>query len=513
MAKVILKMENITKEFPGVKALDNVNLEVLDGEIHALVGENGAGKSTLMKVLSGVHPFGSYTGNIEFAGKQVEFSDINSSEDLGIVIIHQELTLSPFMSAAENVFLGNEITNNKVIDWQETIKQSKELFKKVGLKLDPTEVVNTLGVGQQQLIEICKALTKDVKLLILDEPTATLNEEDSNNLLDLLLEFKKSGITSILISHKLKEIEKVADRITILRDGACIETLDNNDELTEDRIIKGMVGRDIGDYYPPRSEDHEIGDVYFEVQDWSVSDPADKSNLALDNININVKKGEIVGIAGLMGAGRTEFSMSLFGESYGHKVSGVVLKNGKNINVETVNKAVKNGIAYVTEDRKDYGLILIENIKNNISMGNFNKISNNSLINKNEEIKISEKYRQDFNIRSRDILHKVEDLSGGNQQKVVLSRWILSEPDLLILDEPTRGIDVGAKREIYNIINSLAESGKSILMISSELSELLEMTDRVYVMNEGRIVGELDKKNSTAENVMKSIMRNVKLEA
>src|SRR5690625_2895395 len=410
------------------------------------------------------------------------------------------------MSSAKNVFLGNEQDKNGIIDWEKTTIEARKIFDKIGLDENPDTIVNTLGVGKQQLIEIAKALSKNVKLLILDEPTAALNEDDSENLLNLLLEFKKSGITSILISHKLKEVAQVADRITILRDGATIETIENDEDLSEDRIIQGMVGRDIGDYYPER--EHKIGEVFFEIKDWTVVDVLDENEKIIDNININIRKGEVVGISGLMGAGRTEFAMSVFGQSFGKKTSGAIFKNGEELRINSVSQAIDNGIAYVTEDRKDYGLILIDSIKNNISLANFDKISKNSVINNNEEIKIAEDYRKNLNIRSRDILQRLEDLSGGNQQKVVLSRWILSEPDLLILDEPTRGIDVGAKREIYTIINELAEQGKSILMISSELPELLEMCDRIYVMNRGRIVGELEGDEAIAENVMRCIMKD-----
>lgn len=508
MSEHILKMLNITKEFYGIKALNNVNLEVQDGEIHALVGENGAGKSTLMNVLSGVYPYGTYTGKILFNGKECKFANIKQSEDMGIVIIHQELTLSPHLTAAENVFLGNEQARNGIIDWGRTTVEAKKLFDKIGLDEDPNAIVNTLGIGKQQLIEIAKALTKNVKLLILDEPTAALNEEDSQKLLNLLLEFKKSGITSILISHKLKEVSQVADRITILRDGATIETLINDEHLKEDRIIKGMVGRDIGDYYPSRNPN--IGDVYFEVKDWTVVDSLDHNRKIIDDVNINIKQGEVVGIAGLMGAGRTELAMSIFGQSFGKKISGDIIIDNNKVEINSVSKAIENGIAYVTEDRKNYGLILIDSVKNNISLSNLKKISNNTVINKNEEIMVTEKYKNDFNIRARDILQNTEDLSGGNQQKVVLSRWVFANPNLLILDEPTRGIDVGAKREIYTIINKLAEEGKSILMISSELPELLKMCDRIYVMNQGRIVGELSGDTATAENVMTCIMRDIK---
>lgn len=508
MSELILKMENITKEFYGIKALDNVNLEVKRGEIHALVGENGAGKSTLMNVLSGVYPYGTYTGNILYEGKECKFANIRDSEKIGIVIIHQELTLSPHLSAAENVFLGNEQAKKGVIDWEKTIIEAKKLFDKIGLDENPEAIVNTLGVGKQQLIEIAKALSKNVKLLILDEPTAALNEDDSEKLLNLLLEFQKAGITSILISHKLQEVSKVADRITILRDGSTIETLENDETLSEDRIIKGMVGRDIGDYYPRR--ENEIGDIFFEIKDWNVCDSLDESKKIIKDVNINIRRGEVVGISGLMGAGRTEFAMSVFGQSFGKKTSGKILKENKELELKSVSQAIENGIAYVTEDRKNYGLILIDSVKNNISLSNYDKISKNSIINNNEEIKVAEKYRSNFNIRSRDILQNTEDLSGGNQQKVVLSRWIFSGPDLLILDEPTRGIDVGAKREIYTIINELAAEGKSILMISSELPELLEMCDRIYVMNNGRIVGELSGEEATGENVMKCIMMDSK---
>ena len=391
MSDVILNMKNITKEFGKVKALDNVNLEVEKGEIHALVGENGAGKSTLMNVLSGVYPFGSYEGDIVYEDKTCEFGKIKDSEDLGIVIIHQELTLSPYLSAAENVYLGNENAKKGIINWQETVIKSIELFKKIGLEIDPMEPVHNLGVGKQQLIEIAKALSKDVKLLILDEPTAALNDDDSEKLLELLLEFKRQGITSILISHKLNEVKKVADRITILRDGSTIETLANDENLNEDRIIKGMVGRDIGDYYPKRSEDHIIGDIFFEINNWTVKDDKSKEQNRLENININIRKGEIVGIAGLMGAGRTELAMSVYGQSYGQVISGEIKKDNQVISVKNVKEALKNRIGYVTEDRKNLGLILINDIKENISLGNFDKISNKAILNNNEEIRLAEK--------------------------------------------------------------------------------------------------------------------------
>ncbi|MDA3957215.1 multiple monosaccharide ABC transporter ATP-binding protein [Oceanispirochaeta sp.] len=508
MSDTILEMRDITKLFPGVKALDNVNLKVKECQIHALVGENGAGKSTLMNVLSGVYPAGTYSGDIIYKGDVCQFKEIKESEKKGIVIIHQELALIPYLSIAENVFLGNEQQSAMgVIDWDLTRTRTIELLKKVRLHDHPDTKIKDIGVGKQQLIEIVKALAKDVKLLILDEPTAALNEEDSDNLLNLLLDLKEHGIASIIISHKLNEVTRVADEITVIRDGATIETLKKgSDDITEDRIIKGMVGRELTDRFP-RREPH-VGDVMFEVANWNVFDPMNEDRKVINNVSINVRKGEVVGIAGLMGAGRTELAMSLFGKSYGRHITGQTYKDGKEIHLKSVSDAIKNGLAYVTEDRKTAGLILIDDIKRNITLTSLNKISKNMVVNDNMEIRIGEKYREKLNIKSSSILQKTGNLSGGNQQKVVLSKWIFSEPDILILDEPTRGIDVGAKYEIYPIINQLAAQGKSIIMISSELPEVLGMCDRIYVMNEGNIVGELAKDEATPESIMKCIMQN-----
>ncbi|MGG0739304.1 multiple monosaccharide ABC transporter ATP-binding protein [Niallia taxi] len=492
-------MKNITKEFPGVKALDDVNLKVAAGEIHALCGENGAGKSTLMKVLSGVYPHGTYSGDILFQDEVCMFKDIKGSESLGIVIIHQELALIPELSIAENIFLGNEQAKAGVINWNETVVKARELLKKVGLSENPNTLISKIGVGKQQLVEIAKALSKDVKLLILDEPTAALNEEESENLLQLLLSFKKEGMTSIMISHKLNEVSKVADSITIIRDGRTIETL-KWEEVSEDRIIKGMVGRELTNRYPDRTP--QIGETILEVKDWEVLQGDRK---VIDNISMHIKRGEIVGIAGVMGSGRTEFAMSVFGRSYGTKISGQLYKDGKEISVKNVPEAIENGLAYVTEDRKNYGLILIEDIKRNISLPNLGKLSKFSVLNENVEVKEAENYRQKMNIKTPSILQKTGNLSGGNQQKVVLSKWIYAEPDILMLDEPTRGIDVGAKYEIYTIINQLADEGKGILLISSEMPELLGMCDRIYVMNEGSIKGELAAAEATQESIMKYI--------
>lgn len=505
MDEIILQMKSITKTFPGVKALDNVNLKVKKREIHSLCGENGAGKSTLMKVLSGVHPYGTYEGDIIYKGEVCKFKEIRDSEKKGIVIIHQELALIPYLSIAENIFLGNEQQNRGVIDWNKTYHKTEQLLKRVGLDENPNTLVCDIGVGKQQLVEIAKALSKKVELLILDEPTAALNEVESENLLNLLLDLKEEGISSILISHKLNEVSAVADQITILRDGSTIETIiKETNMIDENRIIRGMVGRDIVDRFPKRN--HQVGDVIFEVKNWVVYDPMSTERKVIDGVNLNVRAGEVIGLAGLMGSGRTELAMSLFGRSFGTKISGEVYKNGKKIDLKTIEQAVKNGVAYVTEDRKQYGLVLIDDICRNISLSSLEKISHLGKVNENQEKQIAEEYRLKMNIKSPSIFQKTENLSGGNQQKVVLSKWILTNPDVLILDEPTRGIDVGAKYEIYLIINELVAQGKSVIIISSELPEVLGMSDRVYVMNEGKIVGELQGEQATQESVMTCIM-------
>jgi putative multiple sugar transport system ATP-binding protein len=504
MTDTILEMRGITKTFPGVKALQDVNLDVRAGEIHAVVGENGAGKSTLMKVLSGVYPSGTYEGQIIYKGEEQHFKSIRDSELKGIVIIHQELALVPLLSIAENIFLGNEQATAGIIDWDETHDGARKLLAMVGLSEDPGTLVTNIGVGKQQLVEIAKALSKQVQLLILDEPTASLSEKDSQALLDLLLEFKAQGITSILISHKLNEVSRVADRITVIRDGRTIETMDKQD-ITEDRIITSMVGRSLEDRYPARTPN--IGDVIFEVKNWSVYHPQHRERQVIRNIDITLRKGEVVGIAGLMGSGRTEFAMSLFGKSYGQKITGEVFMHGRKVDTSTVGRAVAQGLAYATEDRKTYGLNLIDHIKNNITLANLRGVSGLGVIDDLAEMDVANDYRNKTNIRSSSVYQVTGNLSGGNQQKVVLSKWLFANPDVLILDEPTRGIDVGAKYEIYTIINDLAAQGKAILVISSEMPELLGITDRVYVMNEGRIVGEMPTSEASQEKIMRSIVR------
>jgi len=494
-------MRSITKTFPGVKALADVTLEVGRGEIHAICGENGAGKSTLMKVLSGVYPHGTYDGDIVFESETVAFRDIRDSEAVGIVIIHQELALSPYLSIAENIFLNNEIKGAfGLIDWNKANLEASKLLARVGLKENPTTPIMSLGVGKQQLVEIAKALSKRVKLLILDEPTAALNDEDSAHLLDLILHLKEQGITSIIISHKLNEIKKIADSVTIIRDGKTIETIAKAD-VTEERIIKDMVGRDLEHRYPDHTPN--IGEEILRVEDWTAHHPQDVTRVMVDRVNLNVRRGEIVGIAGLMGAGRTEFAMSLFGRSYGSRISGKVFKHGKEIKTRTVAEAIENGLAYATEDRKTYGLNLIDDIKRNISAASLDKLVHAGLVDDNEEFKIANEYRKSMNIKSPTVLAKTGKLSGGNQQKVVLSKWIYSDPDVLILDEPTRGIDVGAKYEIYTIINRLASEGKGVIVISSELPELLGICDRIYALSEGRITGELPIAEANPESLIK----------
>lgn len=502
MSDYILEMKQITKEFPGVKALDNVNFKVKRGEIHCLVGENGAGKSTLMKVLSGVYPHGTYSGDIVYNGEIQKFKKISDSEDKGIVIIYQELALIPELSLYENIFFGHEILKGKSIDWNETIVRATEMLKKVRLNADPSMKVKDLGVGNQQLVEIAKALSKDVKLLILDEPTASLNEDDSQNLLKLIRELKEQGVTCIMISHKLREITAIADTITVLRDGSTICSLDATErKIEEAEIIKHMVGREMDNIYPKR-EKHEFGDIALELKDWSVFDPV-KNREILHKVNVNVRKGEIVGIQGLMGAGRTELAMSIFGNPTGYKLTGGELYlSGKKVHFKHPKEAIKEGLAYVTEDRKGNGLILMQDIRYNTTIANLEALVQGLAINENEEIKVANRYKDSINIKAPSIEQKVGNLSGGNQQKVQIAKWMFAQPNVLILDEPTRGIDVGAKYEIYSLMNKLVDEGMSIIMISSELPEVLGMSDRLYVMSEGRITGEMLVEDATEEKVM-----------
>ncbi|KQV75086.1 ABC transporter ATP-binding protein [Aeromicrobium sp. Root344] len=502
MKPPILEMRSITKEFPGVIALDDVNLTVKTGDIHAICGENGAGKSTLMKVLSGVYPHGSYDGDIVFEDQVVEFKDIRQSEAAGIVIIHQELALIPELSIAENIFLGNENAAGGIISWDRTNRQAIDLLARVGLAENPLTPVKHLGVGKQQLVEIAKALSKDVKLLILDEPTAALNDDDSQHLLGLLKGLQAKGITSIMISHKLNEIEQIADEITILRDGRTIETLAvAEDKVDQDRIIRGMVGRDLEHRFP--EHEPEIGDVLLEVRNWTVMHPLDGSRAVIKDANLAVHRGEIVGIAGLMGAGRTELARSIFGRSYGSRIDGQLILDGKELHLKSVHAAIDAGIAYLTEDRKALGLNLLDDIKRSVTSAGIDKLRKGMTVDQREEVVVAERYRSSMNIKTPSVNEGVAKLSGGNQQKVVLSKWMYTDPQVLILDEPTRGIDVGAKYEIYGVIQRLAKQGRGIIVISSELPELLGLCDRIYTLAEGRITGELDRAQADQETLMR----------
>ncbi|MDD3205434.1 MAG: sugar ABC transporter ATP-binding protein [Lachnospiraceae bacterium] len=510
MAKTLLEMKNITKTFPGVKALDNVNLKVEEGEIHALVGENGAGKSTLMNVLSGIYPYGSYEGDIIYNGDICKFNKIKDSEEKGIVIIHQELAMVPYMSIGENMFLGNERGKAAAIDWNVTYGEADKYLKTVGLTDSSRTLVKDISVGKQQLVEIAKALAKNARLLILDEPTSSLNESDSKALLDLLLKFKREGMTSIIISHKLNEVAYVADKITVIRDGATIETLDKEkDDISEDKIIQGMVGRELSDRFPKR-HDVKIGDYSMEVKDWTVFHPTYADKKVVNNVSFNVRKGEVVGISGLMGAGRTELAMSIFGKSYGSNITGTLKINGKEVQLKTVREAINHKLAYVTEDRKGNGLVLSNPIKINTTLANLESISSKLVIDKDKEFQVADEYKVKLKTKCPSVEQNVGNLSGGNQQKILLAKWMFADPDILILDEPTRGIDVGAKYEIYCIINDLVAAGKSVIMISSELPEVLGMSDRIYVMNEGKMVGELNREEATQEKIMSSILKSSK---
>ncbi|MDD6039489.1 MAG: sugar ABC transporter ATP-binding protein [bacterium] len=507
MANILLEMKNITKTFPGVKALDNVNLKVEEGEIHALVGENGAGKSTLMNVLSGIYPYGTYEGDIIYNGEVCKFNHIKDSEERGIVIIHQELALIPYMTIGENMFLGNEKKKGAAIDWQETYGQADKYLKTVGLKESSRTLIKDIGVGKQQLVEIAKALAKNAKLLILDEPTASLNESDSKALLDLMLQFKKEGMTSIIISHKLNEISYVADKITVIRDGSTIETLDKKtDDINEARIIQGMVGRELTDRFPKR-EKMPVGDVSLEVKNWNVYHPLYTERKVVDDVSIKVHRGEVVGISGLMGAGRTELAMSIFGKSYGTNISGQLFLDGKEVVLKNVHDAIKHGIAYVTEDRKGNGLILSNPISINTTLANMDAVSTRGRIDKDKEYAVAVEYKEKLRTKCPTVMQNVGNLSGGNMQKVLLGKWMFTDADIMILDEPTRGIDVGAKYEIYCIINQLVAEGKSVIVISSELPEILGMCDRIYVMNEGKMVGELMAEEASQERIMSMIVQ------
>ncbi|MFA6583229.1 MAG: ATP-binding cassette domain-containing protein [Elusimicrobiaceae bacterium] len=497
MNRYILEMQNIVKEFPGVRALDGVTFSAAAGEVHALVGENGAGKSTLMKVLSGVYAHGSYKGEIKINGEERRFSSVRDSERAGVVIIYQELALVRQLSVCENIMLGDEIHKNGVIDWPAAAEKAAAALKLVGLDINPDTKVSSLGVGQQQLVEIAKALSKDAKILVLDEPTAALSEGEAEKLLSLIKELRGRGVTCVYISHRLKEIFRIADRITVLRDGKTAGTF-GKDDLNEAGLIAKMVGREVKDIFPSRR--HEFGPAVLDVKNWSASDAA--YGMKLKNINFSVRKGEIAGLAGLVGAGRTELAMSLFGV-WGRKESGELVVDGKQVPRFTPKALIKAGVALASEDRKRWGLVLIHDVKSNITLSSLDALASFGVVNENAEVSAAEKYVREMAIKTPGLEQKAGNLSGGNQQKIVLSKCLMILPKVLILDEPTRGIDVGAKVEIYGIINRLAEKGVAVLLISSELPEVLGMCDRVFVMRAGRISGEVSGAAASQENIMR----------
>ncbi|WP_027093938.1 xylose ABC transporter ATP-binding protein [Cohnella thermotolerans] len=494
-----LEMRNITKEFPGVKALDDVTFTVKKGEIHALCGENGAGKSTLMKVLSGLYPTGSYDGHILINGEEKRFSGIKDAEEAGIAIIYQELALVKDLSIAENLFLGKEKARFGIINWERVFKESERWLAEVGLTdVSPETPTGTLGIGKQQQVEIAKALSKNAGILILDEPTAALTEQEVAILLDILREFRKRGVTCIYISHKLNEVFSIADSITVLRDGRTIGTYPAR-EINEEKVISLMVGRELKELFP-RIE-AKPGDVVLRVEDYSVLHPQFAGKKVIDNITFEVRKGEIFGIAGLMGAGRTELVMSLFGSYPGESV-GLVEIDGKPVRIRNTEQAIREGMALVSEDRKKFGLVLGMDIKSNLTLASLPMFAAGGVLDPNREVASGNESIRALRIKAGSVETVVGTLSGGNQQKVVLGKWLLTKPKILILDEPTRGIDVGAKFEIYNMMNELIRQGVAIIMVSSELPELLGMSHRIMVIAEGKRVAEFRAKDATQERIM-----------
>ena len=495
----ILEMKNIRKIFPGVIALDNVDFSVREGEIHALVGENGAGKSTLMKVLSGVYPVNSYEGEIRIGGEVMSFYNIKDSEKAKVSVIYQELSLLKNMNICENIFLGNEIKKGGLIDWDASFIKAYKVLEEVRLNISPDTLVLHLGMGAQQLVEIAKAIVKECRILVLDEPTSALTETEAETLFNLLREFRSRGMSCIFISHKLNEVFSIADRITVLTDGKTVGTYDA-DKLSEDTLISLMVGRELTQRYPTANHTPS-NEAALEIKNWTVYDPEVPDKIALNNISFTAKKGEILGIAGLMGAGRTELFLSLLGV-WGRKSSGTVHLNGQEITARTPSDMIKAGISYLTEDRKGKGLILIENIIENMALSSLDKRLSHGLIDGDAELSSVEEMTKQLQVKTPSVEQIVQNLSGGNQQKVVFGKWLLTNPKVLILDEPTRGIDVGAKYEIYTIMHRLVEMGITIIMISSELPEILGMSDRVIVVHEGKIAGELPRSEATQENIM-----------
>lgn len=503
----ILEVKNITKKFPGVRALSKVRFSIAKNEIHCICGENGAGKSTLMKIISGVYPHGSYEGDIIYNGKKTHYHTVKQSEIDGISIIHQELALSPYLSITENIFLGHEKIRYGILNERYMIQKTRALLERVKLDEHPSTAVHSLSVGKQQLVEIARALSKDVTLLILDEPTSSLNDKESAVLLELITELKHAGITCMMISHKLHEVMEIADTITVLRDGQTIATHNTQSEKIDiSTIISEMVGRTLTHMYPSRNAD--VGTKRIEVKNWSVYHPMNARLKVIDNASFYAHKGEVVGICGLMGSGRTELMMSLFGKMYGSRCEGKMYIDEKQVNLASPEDAIKNGLCYVSEDRKSLGLILKQDVKTNISNSSLHLFSKYAVLNSEREVNAVKEYVNMLHIKTPTIDTQVATLSGGNQQKVVLSRCLLTNPEIFIIDEPTRGIDVGAKHEIYSIINTLAEQGKTIIIVSSELMEILGMADRIYIMNEGKIKGMLHANEADQEKIMHIALRD-----
>ena len=493
-----LEMRNITKTFPGVRALDGVSLDLERGEIHALVGENGAGKSTLMKILGGVYPHPHYGGEIFIEGSTRQFGGVRDAEKAGIAVIYQELSLVREMSVGENIFLGREPRRLGVIRWEELYRRARELLDDLHLQIDPHTLIRNLGIGQQQLVEIAKALSHDARILVLDEPTAALTDGEVETLFGILNKLRARGVAMIYISHKLNEVFRISDRITVLRDGKTVGT-NARSEWTEPQIIARMVGREVGDIFPVM--DHVQGDVVFAVEKFSVEDPAVTGKKLVDSVSFSVRRGEVLGIAGLMGAGRSDLLMAIFGAHAG-RVSGQVKLEGRRIHISNPADAIKQGIGFVTEDRKRFGLVLDQTILKNMTLAGLRRISGRFITSIDAESAAGERAMKDLRVKANSVFTIAGTLSGGNQQKVVLAKWLLTNPRVLFLDEPTRGIDVGAKQEIYTQINKLAKSGLAIVLVSSELPEVLGMSDRVLVLHEGRVTGEFTRADATPEEVM-----------
>jgi len=501
----LLEMKNIVKEFPGVRALDGVTFDLEAGEFHALVGENGAGKSTLMKVLSGVYPFGTYSGDISVDGEVRQFANIRAAEKAGVAIIFQELSLVKELTVGENIFLGKEPARFGVINWSELYQKAGKLLKDLNLPINPRTQVGNLGIGQQQLVEIAKALSQDARILVLDEPTAALTESEVETLFGILEKLKARGVGMIYISHKLGEVFRMSDTITVLRDGKTVGTNDAKD-LTIEKVIALMVGREVGDIFPTTA--HEFGETALEVKNLNAFDTDVPDKKMVNDVSFSVRKGEVLGIAGLMGAGRSELLMAIFG-AWNGAVSGDVFVEGKKISVETPRDAIKNGIGFVTEDRKRFGLLLEQTLLDNLTLAGLKQISGNFVTHRSRETVAAKSAMSSLKVKANSPLTIANTLSGGNQQKVVLGKWLLTNPKVLFLDEPTRGIDVGAKQEIYAEINKLAKEGLAIVMVSSELPEVMGLSDRILVLHEGKLTGEFTETEATAEKVMAAATGNV----